>query len=91
MIDLKNKGLLHGGDYNPEQWLDRPDILAEDIRMMKKAGVNVVTLGVFSWSVLEPREGEYHFDWLQDYGPPLGKRNPYDPGDPLRGKAGVAG
>lgn len=66
MIDLKNKGLLHGGDYNPEQWLDRPDILAEDIRMMKKAGVNVVTLGVFSWSVLEPREGEYHFDWLKE-------------------------
>lgn len=66
MIDLKNKGLLHGGDYNPEQWLDRPDILAEDIRTMKKAGVNVATLGVFSWSVLEPREGEYHFDWLQE-------------------------
>ena len=31
-------GFLHGGDYNPEQWLDRPDILEEDIRMMKKAG-----------------------------------------------------
>ena len=56
--------LLHGGDYNAEQWLDRPDILAEDIRLMKKAGVNVVTLGVFSWSMYEPREGEYHFDWL---------------------------
>ena len=30
-------GFVHGGDYNPEQWLDRPDILEEDIRMMKKA------------------------------------------------------
>lgn len=40
-------GFLHGGDYNPEQWLDRPDILKEDVRMMKKAGVNCVTLGVF--------------------------------------------
>ena len=28
-------GLVHGGDYNPEQWLDRPDILEEDIRLMK--------------------------------------------------------
>lgn len=58
------KTMLHGGDYNPEQWLDRPDILAEDIRLMKKAGVNVVTLGVFSWSTYEPREGEFHFEWL---------------------------
>lgn len=58
-------GLLHGGDYNPEQWLDREDILKEDIRMMKKARVNVVTLGVFSWSVYEPREGEFHVQWLR--------------------------
>ncbi len=58
-------GFLHGGDYNPEQWLDRPDILKEDVRMMKKAGVNCVTLGVFSWSVYEPAEGEFHFGWLE--------------------------
>ena len=59
-------GFLHGGDYNPEQWLDRPDILAEDIRLMKKAGVNSVTLGVFSWSVYEPKEGDFHFEWLEE-------------------------
>lgn len=59
-------GLLHGGDYNPEQWLDRPNILEEDIRMMKKAGVNTVTLGVFSWSIYEPKEGEFHFSWLEN-------------------------
>ncbi|WP_394915516.1 beta-galactosidase [uncultured Robinsoniella sp.] len=58
--------ILHGGDYNPEQWLDRPDILEEDIRLMKKAGVNTVTLGVFSWSVYESSEGNYHFEWLDD-------------------------
>lgn len=55
---------LHGGDYNAEQWIDRPDILAEDIRLMKKAHVNVVTLGVFSWSMYEPKENEFHFEWL---------------------------
>ena len=60
----KIKNLLHGGDYNAEQWLGRPDILAEDIRLMKKAGVNVVTLGVFSWSMYEPQEGEFYFEWL---------------------------
>ena len=39
----KIPALLHGGDYNPDQWLDRPDILEEDIKMMKKAGVNTAT------------------------------------------------
>ena len=58
--------LLHGGDYNPEQWLDRPDILAKDVELMGKAHVNVVTLGVFSWSTIEPQEGEFHLDWLAD-------------------------
>lgn len=59
-------GFLHGGDYNPEQWLDRPDILEEDVRLMKKAGVNSATLGVFSWSVYEPAEGDFHFEWLEE-------------------------
>lgn len=59
-------GFLHGGDYNPEQWLDRPDILAEDIKLMKEAGVNSATLGVFSWSIYEPSEGVYNFEWLEE-------------------------
>lgn len=65
MLFPKTGGLLHGGDYNPEQWLDRPDILEEDVRLMKKAGVNSVSMGIFSWSVYEPAEGDYHFDWLE--------------------------
>lgn len=63
---MQGRKLLHGGDYNPEQWLDRPDILAQDIELMKKARVNTVTLGVFSWSVLEPEEGVFNLDWLAD-------------------------
>lgn len=62
----KIPALLHGGDYNPDQWLDRPDILEEDIKMMKKAGVNTATVGVFSWSTLEPQEGNFQFGWLHD-------------------------
>ena len=62
----KIPALLHGGDYNPDQWLDRPDILEEDIKMMKKAGVNTATVGVFSWSALEPQEGNFQFGWLHD-------------------------
>lgn len=57
---------LHGGDYNPEQWLDRPDILRTDIAYLKKAHINTVSLGMFSWAVLEPREGEYQFGWLEE-------------------------
>lgn len=58
--------LYYGADYNPEQWLDRPDILEHDTELMKKAHVNVVSLGIFSWSTLEPREGEFHLDWMAD-------------------------
>ena len=65
--------MLHGGDYNPEQWLDCPEILEEDIRLMKEAGVNCVTLGVFSWAVLEPQEGVYDFDWLEKIIDDLGR------------------
>ncbi len=57
---------LHGGDYNPEQWLKRPDILEKDIDMLEESGCNVVSLGIFSWSTLEPEEGVFHFGWLQE-------------------------
>jgi beta-galactosidase len=56
--------LLHGGDYNPDQWLDRPDILKEDIRMMKISKCNVMSLGIFAWASLEPEEGRFNFEWL---------------------------
>ncbi len=57
---------LHGGDYNPDQWLDRPDILEADLKMMKKARVNCVSLGIFAWSALEKQDGEYDLDWLEE-------------------------
>ena len=58
--------LFRGGDYNPDQWLDRPDILEKDVEMMKKAGMNTATLGVFAWAKYEPHEGEYDFTWLRE-------------------------
>ena len=58
--------LIHGGDYNPDQWLDYPEILSEDIRLMKLAGINSATVAIFAWSALEPREGEFHLDWLEE-------------------------
>ncbi|TCO42265.1 beta-galactosidase [Kribbella antiqua] len=54
--------LWYGGDYNPEQW--DPVVWKEDVDLMRQAGVNLVTVGVFSWSSLEPSPGVYEFDWL---------------------------
>jgi beta-galactosidase len=54
---------LHfGGDYNPEQWPE--EVWAEDVRLMKEAGVTMVTAGIFSWAKVEPRPGEYDFGWF---------------------------
>ena len=54
--------ILYGGDYNPEQWPE--ETWAEDVRLMRDAGVNSVTLGVFSWARIEPQPGEREFGWL---------------------------
>jgi len=55
-------GLCYGGDYNPEQW--PREVWVEDIALMREAGINLVSVGIFSWVLLEPREGEYDFEWL---------------------------
>jgi beta-galactosidase len=55
-------GLAFGGDYNPEQWPE--SVWAEDVRLMQDAGVNLVSVGIFSWALLEPAEGRYEFGWL---------------------------
>jgi beta-galactosidase len=51
-----------GGDYNPEQWDE--SVWPQDVRLMREAGVNLVTVGVFSWSVLQPAPGRWNFGWL---------------------------
>ena len=51
--------ILYGCDYNPE-------VLAEDIRLMKLANINCVSMGIFSWAALEPAEGQYEFGWLEE-------------------------
>ena len=56
--------IIHGGDYNPDQWISTPEIWDEDMRLMKLAHINSATVGIFSWSMLEPEEGVYNFEWL---------------------------
>ncbi|MEV6104503.1 beta-galactosidase [Streptomyces sp. NPDC051940] len=54
--------LAFGGDYNPEQWPE--EVWAEDVALMREAGVTMVSVGIFSWAVLEPEPGRYDFGWL---------------------------
>lgn len=61
---VRGRGLLYGADYNPEQWT--PDVWQEDVRLMREAGVNCATVGVFSWAMLEPEPGRFTLDWLED-------------------------
>ncbi|GAB1821573.1 beta-galactosidase [Herbidospora sp. RD11066] len=54
--------MYFGGDYNPEQWPEH--VWHEDVALMRRAKVNLVTLGVFSWSSLQPAPGRWEFGWL---------------------------
>ncbi len=65
-INKKCPHFLHGGDYNPEQWTQTPQILQEDIRLMKLAGCNTMSVGIFAWAALEPSEGKFDFGWLDN-------------------------
>ncbi|MFE6158012.1 beta-galactosidase [Streptomyces sp. NPDC056486] len=55
-------GLAFGGDYNPEQWPE--SVWREDVALMREAGVTMVSVGIFSWALLEPTPGVHEFDWL---------------------------
>lgn len=65
-ISSKINKMLHGADYNPEQWIDVPGIWGEDVRLMKLSHSNVVAVGIFSWTMLEPEEGKFNFEWLDE-------------------------
>ena len=65
-INEKLNVFWHGGDYNPDQWKDYPEVLSEDMRLMNLAHVNSATVSIFSWGLLEPEEGVYNFKWLDD-------------------------
>jgi beta-galactosidase len=62
MINPKLPCIWYGADYNPDQWPE--EVWQDDVRLMRKAGVNVVTLPVFSWVKLQPEEQKFTFDWL---------------------------
>ena len=61
-INPKCPHMLHGGDYNPDQWPE--NVWKEDMRLMKLAGCNAMSVGIFAWAALEPEEGRFEFGWL---------------------------
>lgn len=61
---MPSDGLIFGADYNPEQW--PRESWPDDIALMQRAGINLVTVGVFSWAQLEPEEGRWNFAWLDE-------------------------
>jgi len=54
--------ILYGADYNPEQWPE--SVWLDDMQLMKLAHVNMVSINIFSWAMLEPQPDHYHFDQL---------------------------
>jgi len=62
MLNKKLPRIWYGADYNPDQWSE--EVWREDMRLMNLAYVNIATLPVFSWSLLQPEENRYEFSWL---------------------------
>ncbi|WP_336854432.1 beta-galactosidase [Sinomonas albida] len=56
--------IAFGADYNPEQW--PRETWDEDVRLMRGAGVNVVSLGIFSWARIQPARDRWEFEWLDE-------------------------
>ncbi|TAP45828.1 beta-galactosidase [Arthrobacter sp. S39] len=54
--------MYYGGDYNPEQWPE--EVWKEDVRLMREAGVTVVSLGIFAWARIQEDEGAFDWEWL---------------------------
>ena len=82
--------MLHGGDYNPDQWPEA--VWDEDMRLMKLAHCNTMTVAIFAWTKLEPAEGQFEFGWLDRVDGSAGReRRLRRAGDPQRRATGLAG
>ena len=71
LLTENGRGIAFGGDYNPDQWSE--ETWDDDVRLMKKAGVNTVALAIFSWDRIQPQENRWDFGWLDRIIDKLGK------------------
>ncbi|MFP7834517.1 beta-galactosidase [Marisediminicola sp. LYQ134] len=58
------RGIAYGGDYNPEQW--SRETWTEDVALMREGGVTLVSVGIFSWALIEVDENTFDFSWLDE-------------------------
>ena len=59
--------MIHGADYNPEQWIAvRDEVWPQDMALAKGAHMNSLSVGIFAWSMLEPEEDVFTFEWLDE-------------------------
>jgi beta-galactosidase len=56
--------LAYGADYNPEQWPS--EVWAQDMALMREAGVNLVNVGIFAWAQVQPGEDSWDWGWLDE-------------------------
>lgn len=63
-LGVPGRRVLYGADYNPEQW--NPEVWREDVRLMVEADVTTVSMGIWSWAMLEPAEGVLDFSWFDE-------------------------
>lgn len=64
MAENMHKKIFFGVDYYPEHW--SKDRFHTDVRLMKELDLQVVRMGEFAWSKMEPNEGAFDFLWLEE-------------------------
>ncbi len=50
--------------YYPEQW--PRSMWADDAKRMAELGITHVRIAEFAWSRMEPRAGEFDWEWLDE-------------------------
>lgn len=60
-----NETITLGTAYYPEHW-PRENWLP-DIRKIREAGMTTLRLAELAWSTMEPEEGRFELDWLEEF------------------------
>jgi beta-galactosidase len=60
----RRRRISFGADYNPDQW--PREVWQDDVRLMREAHVDIVSVAIFSWARLQPTASEWDFAWLDE-------------------------
>ena len=62
---INGQDMMLGTCYYPEHW--DPSLWEEDLERMLQAGIRVIRIAEFAWSKVEPREGEYTYEFFDSF------------------------